>query len=592
METEQQNPNDVPLIKREFLLQANTGENKIIYSEIPNNVDSNTIKRSNDEFDGEEEIDNNKPSKIKNEKKKIKGINRNRRKSMHENAKQIKESNFISTDTNKPLCRTFVRDNFCRFGSDCTFSHRLDLYERQPDIDDHCPNFAYYGKCDYGILCRFGSNHLTDNVINVVDEKRYSQNINQSINQISKELQVSLRKKQYDFTLADSYSRKIQSSVLKISDAKQEPRQIKLRKRIDFDNKLYLAPLTTLGNLPFRRICKEFGADITCSEMALSQNILQGCNSEWALLRRHPTENLFGVQICGSSVDQLARCAQLISQECDVDFIDLNMGCPIDLIYQKGGGSALMERPKKLDSIIYSVSSVSNVPITLKMRTGVYAGKNNAHNLISDARRWRDNRIGLITVHGRSREQRYTKLADWDYIAQCNIEAKKFMENSDPIPLFGSGDILSYEEYYERLQSSNVSGIMIARGALIKPWIFTEIIERKTLDISSQERFDILKKFVNYGLCHWGSDEKGVEKTRLFLLEWLSFLYRYIPVGLMERLPQRINERPPKYFGRNDLETLMSSPCCDDWITISEMLLGKVQDNFKFIPKHKANAYR
>ncbi|XP_009891607.1 PREDICTED: tRNA-dihydrouridine(47) synthase [NAD(P)(+)]-like, partial [Charadrius vociferus] len=135
------------------------------------------------------------------------------------------------------------------------------------------------------------------------------------------------------------------------------------------------------------------------------------------------------------------------------------------------------------------------------------------------------------------------------------------------MPLFGNGDILSYEDANRAMQMG-VSGIMIARGALIKPWLFTEIKEQRHWDISSSERFDILKDFTNYGLEHWGSDTQGVEKTRKFLLEWLSFLCRYIPVGLLEHLPQKINERPPYYMGRDYLETLMASQNVDDWIKI------------------------
>lgn len=191
-----------------------------------------------------------------------------------------------------------------------------------------------------------------------------------------------------------------------------------------------------------------------------------------------------------------------------------------------------------------------------------------------------------MTVHGRSREQRYTKQADWQYIRQCAAEGA-------PLPVVGNGDILSYEDYKTAKEACpELASVMIGRGGLIKPWIFTEIKEQRLWDISSSERFEIIKKYVNYGLEHWGSDTKGVENTRRFLLEWLSFLHRYVPVGLLERPPQRINERPPTYQGRDDLETLMASTSAGDWIKISEMLLGPVPENFKFLPKHKANSYK
>lgn len=112
-----------------------------------------------------------------------------------------------------------------------------------------------------------------------------------------------------------------------------------------------------------------------------------------------------------------------------------------------------------------------------------------------------------------------------------------------------------------------------------------------------------------FRLIHWGSDESGVNRTRRFLCEWQSFhsryilrqillfnailikLLRYIPVGLLEVLPQKMNERPPPYYGRNELETLLASDNSKDWIKISEMFLGKAPESFKFVPKHKSNSY-
>lgn len=101
----------------------------------------------------------------------------------------------------------------------------------------------------------------------------------------------------------------------------------------------------------------------------------------------------------------------------------------------------------------------------------------------------------------------------------------------------------------------------------------------------------MLKDFVKFGLEHWGTDQKGVNRTRRYLLEWQSFLCRYVPVGILEHLPQKINDRPAPYYGRNDLETLMASDQAVDWIKLSELLLGSVPHDFEFAPKHKANAF-
>lgn len=213
----------------------------------------------------------------------------------------------------------------------------------------------------------------------------------------------------------------------------------------------------------------------------------------------------------------------------------------------------------------------------------MYTGVHIAHQIVPKLAKWG---ASMITVHGRSREQRYTRMADWDYVDQC-------ASLTAPTPVFGNGDLLSWEDY-DRVTSKHkhVAGVMIGRGALVKPWIFTELKEQRLWDVSAGERLDMLRKYVNYGLEHWGSDSRGVETTRRFLLEWLSFLHRYIPVGVLERPPQKINERPPSYHGRDDLETLLSSSACHDWIKISEMLLGTVPDGFGFLPKHKANSFK
>lgn len=167
------------------------------------------------------------------------------------------------------------------------------------------------------------------------------------------------------------------------------------KKTIDWRNKILLSPLTTVGNLPFRRICKEYGADITCGEMALAPKILKGAQEEWALVKRHESENIFGVQLCGNNPGVLTRCAQLLNQEISVDYIDLNLGCPIDLIYRQGGGSGMLNRLNVLETVIKSVDQILNIPLSIKTRTGVYIDKPIAHNLMPSFQKWG---VSMITV--------------------------------------------------------------------------------------------------------------------------------------------------------------------------------------------------
>ena len=477
--------------------------------------------------------------------------------------------------------------------------------------------YETYGQCAYGVLCRFGQAHVDPitghNTLAVDPTRQYVE----PLNKYPPQLKHLLRRKKYNYDLADRLVRVANKEITKANilkrntptvpeeseqhhddtdvggkkdrslveiyysalptngdkdedaDPQQTARPVPFRTlgaitdadmirlkprekvRIDFHRRLYLAPLTTVGNLPFRRVCKDYGCEITCGEMAMTTSLLQGQLSEFALIRRHPSETIFGVQLCGSFVDTLTRTVQLLEENFDYDFVDINCACPIDLVYKKGAGCALTRRSVDFERICRSMSCLSTRPVTVKLRTGIMTNENNAHEVIALANSWKSEHdenhvVDLFTLHGRSKEMRYSKNADWNYVDQCARVA-------NPIPLYGVGDIYSFEDYYQRLNETSVSGCMIARGALIKPWLFTEIQEQRTWDISSSERFEMLRRYTNYGLEHWGSDQAGVEKTRRFLLEWISFLYRYIPVGLLERLPHRLNERPPYFFGRNDL---------------------------------------
>ncbi|KAG5481496.1 hypothetical protein LSCM1_05514 [Leishmania martiniquensis] len=349
-----------------------------------------------------------------------------------------------------------------------------------------------------------------------------------------------------------------------------------------FAEKLVLAPLTTVGNLPFRRICKSYGADVTLSEMAVVFNLNRLQKNEWSLLRRHESEDIFGIQLAVSRPEEAATIAQALeASDFSYNFLDINCGCPVERIVKSGCGCGLWRRTGRLRDVVENLAVHQSRPVAIKCRIGLDEEMPTLHQQIHQYPTWG---AAAVTVHGRSYKQRYTKLANWDYVDRCAQHTS--------LPVIGNGDIMSLEDVLEhRERQPHISSHMIGRGALIKPWLFEEIKSGQVKDISSSERLDMLKEFCRCGMAHWGADERGVMTTRRFLCEWLSFLYRYVPVGLLERLPQRINERPPFYEGRNELETLMSSDSVTDWIRISELLLGPVEKEFRFTPKHKSNSY-
>jgi tRNA-dihydrouridine synthase 3 len=233
-------------------------------------------------------------------------------------------------------------------------------------------------------------------------------------------------------------------------------------------------------------------------------------------MKRHPSEDCFGVQVCGGFGDAMTRCAQLIEDVCHVDFVDINFGCPIDLICGKGAGSACLQRPNRMSEIVRGMSAMLSCPLTLKMRRGYNEGDDVAHKLVPQVALW--GAAGCV-IHGRTREQRYSRPADWEYIAQCAAAAPPGFQ------VVGNGDVLSFEDHARAVEGAGVATTYVARGALMKPWVFTEIKERRHWDISAGERLDLYRKFASHGLEHWGSDERGVETTRSVIITFFFFFH-------------------------------------------------------------------
>ena len=209
------------------------------------------------------------------------------------------------------VCVATARGEVCQFGEKCRYQHDLKqfLLSKPPDLDDYCHQYATFGFCANGLMCRFGSSHIdADQCLNMSRPDEQGGVVERTaINVLDKGVQSRLRKRQYDFNSAYIFDKEV--------------------KLVDFRNKVYVAPLTTVGNLPFRRILKDYGADITCGEMAMTTNLITGQASEWALLRKHSSEDIFGIQLAGNNTQLMEKVCKLLERETVSDFIDLNCGC-------------------------------------------------------------------------------------------------------------------------------------------------------------------------------------------------------------------------------------------------------------------------
>ncbi len=325
-----------------------------------------------------------------------------------------------------------------------------------------------------------------------------------------------------------------------------------------------LAPMATGGNLPYRRLCREFGADLTCCEMILAHKLVKGSRRELPLLRRHPDERPFGIQLAGSKPDVLAEAARLAAAQ-GCDYIDLNFGCPIDVMVRRGIGAAVLKRPARLEALVAAVRRVVDLPLVVKLRTG---WSEQRINVLETARAATAGGADALVVHGRTREQRYRRAADWELIAA--------VADAVPVPVLGNGDILTVWDARRRLSGSGVAGLSIARGALIKPWIFRELREDRPWYPTVAERWGVMRRYLELCREHFGDDELGLQRTRRFFLWHLGFWHRYRPYteqDYRDALPGvLIQRRDDTVFGDPE-SALLASDREEDHLAIWRRLL-------------------
>ncbi len=254
---------------------------------------------------------------------------------------------------------------------------------------------------------------------------------------------------------------------------------------LTLDSPFILAPLAGYTDLPFRRLCREFGAGLVVSEMISCHGLVYGCrqkkgkqqrpagsevsgqtptsprNQTLALLASHPAERPLALQLFGADPEIMGQAAALLT-DYHPDLIDINMGCPVKKVTKKGAGAALMQEPELAETIIKQVIANSPVPVTVKTRIGV----DSAHLSILDfARMIEDTGAAAITIHGRTWSQGFSGTANWEIIAAVKERLA--------IPVIGNGDIISQAHGLQMMRQTGCDGVMIGRAALGNPWVFS-----------------------------------------------------------------------------------------------------------------------
>jgi len=228
-------------------------------------------------------------------------------------------------------------------------------------------------------------------------------------------------------------------------------------------SKVLLAPMAGTSDKPFRAICRAQGAALTTSEMVVIQNHLLNTNKSKHRLDFTGEPTPISIQIAGSEVEELVHSAQK-ALTFGANIIDINMGCPAKKVCNKAAGSALMQDESLVKDILTAVVNAVDIPVTLKMRTGWNITNKNAPTIAKIAE---DTGIQMLSVHGRTREDKYTGMAEYD-----TIKAVKSRVN---IPVIANGDITSAEKAKQVLDYTSADGVMVGRATQGNPWIIHEI---------------------------------------------------------------------------------------------------------------------
>ncbi|MFC5598530.1 tRNA dihydrouridine synthase [Deinococcus cellulosilyticus] len=263
-----------------------------------------------------------------------------------------------------------------------------------------------------------------------------------------------------------------------------------------------LAPMAGYTDAPFRKLARSCGAAWTVSEMMSAQGVLEGGSRTLELGMPYPGEEDLVLQLFGADPEVLAAATFRMEQECRPAAIDLNMGCPVPKMKGRGG-ACLLQTPEVAFSLVSAMKKSTTLPISAKMRIGW-----DSNQALEIALGLQEAGADLITVHGRTSAQRYEGHADWETVGE--------VARTLSIPVIGSGDVRSVQDFHERMQLG-VAGVMIGRGAVGNPWIFSMVQGNSEPDL--QQRIMLALEHAELNV-EWYGEHSGIRQLRKVLWQY------------------------------------------------------------------------
>lgn len=285
---------------------------------------------------------------------------------------------------------------------------------------------------------------------------------------------------------------------------------------LQLKNRVLLAPLAGVTDIPFRRICQEQGAGLTYVEMLSATAIRYKNKRTYEMMARHPQENILGVQVTGSSAEDVAYAIEQLDAA-GFETIDINMGCPVKKVTGAGCGSAILKDPVRVQKTVELARQNTSLPLSAKIRLGFTRENVNVTDTTS---RITLSAADMVTIHGRTRSESYSTPVDRAGVRegiQAAIAAALGHGRTPPVTI-GNGDIFDLASAQRMQQDTGCDGVMVSRGALGNPWIFREILNEQTFYPSFAEWLDLVMRHLDYHEAHYGETLTAAALMRKHLL--------------------------------------------------------------------------